>query len=57
MKDSEIPVNMRQQLEPGFVYKDHIDNNIKYAQNLNDFKRFIFLSKMKLHIENQIESK
>ena len=27
MKDSEIPINMRVELDPGFVYKDHIDQN------------------------------
>lgn len=57
MKDHEIPINMRMELEPGFVYKDHIDQNIKLAQKLNEVKKVIFLSKLKFNIENQIESK
>ena len=51
MKDSEIPINMRVELDPGFVYKDHIDQNIQMTQRLNEINKSIFLSKMKLNIE------
>ena len=49
-------MNMREQI-PEDLYTNHVDQNIRLAPNYNDIKKVVFLSKMKLNIENQLQTK
>jgi len=56
LREEDIPVNMREQI-PEDLYTNHVDQNIRLAPNYNDIKKVVFLSKMKLNIENQLQTK
>ena len=56
LREEDIPVNMREQL-PEELYTNHVDQNIRLAPNYNDIKKVVFLSKIKLNIDSQVQSK
>lgn len=54
LKDSDVPMSMRQKLDDSYHYTNHVDQNIRVVKRFNDINKVVFLSKIKFNIENEL---
>ena len=52
IKDQDVPINMRRELDDTVNYTNHVDQNIRVVKRLNDINKVVYLSKIKYNIEN-----
>jgi len=45
---------MKEVMDEGTNYTDHVDQNIRLAQRFNDISKIVYLSKLKFNIEQQV---
>ena len=57
IKPNEVPLAMREVLDPSIRYTDHVNQNIRVVKCLNDVSKVVYLSKIKFNIENQLHQK
>lgn len=50
-------MEMRRRMDDSYNYTNHVDQNVRVVKKLNDINKVVYLSKIKLNIENELTRK